>query len=65
MSANLVHRVTISDPRTSLFMRKPAQDFGGFDLDNLPVFSLDMTLEDNVIGDRVGALLAAECGFFF
>ena len=60
MSANLVHSVTISDPRPSLLMRKPARDFGGIDLDNLPVFGLVMTLQHNVIGDRVGAVLAGE-----
>ena len=60
MTANLVHSVTISDPRPSLLMWKLARDSWGIDPDNLSVFSLDMTLKHNVIRHRVGAVLAAE-----
>ena len=49
MTADLVHSVTISDSRTSLLMWKFASDFGGLNLDDLPMFSFDMTLENNMI----------------
>ena len=49
MTTDLIHRVTISDPRPPLLVWKLARDFGGIHLDYLSMLCLDVTLEHDVI----------------
>ena len=49
MSANLIHSVFTGDSRTPLRMRQHAGDLGSINFDDLAMFGLHVSLENNMV----------------
>ena len=65
MSANLVHSVMVWDSCTSLCMRQHTGDFRSINFDDFVMFSLHMTLENDMVCDCVLTVLARKWRLLF